>query len=79
MIPKSFDINTAKEVIGDARMRMIEAKARADADAGLIDSPKRDEQGTYWDRIRNDMEYVVYVDMHHKKMQRIERMKVRES
>ena len=33
--PKSFDIDTAKEMLADARMRVIEANARADADAGI--------------------------------------------
>jgi hypothetical protein len=32
MTPKSFDIDTCKEVVGDGRMRVIEAKARQDAD-----------------------------------------------
>jgi hypothetical protein len=39
MTPQSFDIDTCKEVIGDARMRVIEAKARHDADNEIIDVP----------------------------------------
>jgi hypothetical protein len=74
--PKSFDIDTAKEIVGDARMRVIEAKARQDADNGVMDKPARAE-GTYWDVVRSDMEYVVYVTTHHKRLERIQRMKER--
>jgi len=74
MTPQSFDIDTCKEVVGDARMRVIEAKARQDADNGVMDKPARAE-GTYWDVVRSDMEYAVYVTAHHKRMERIQRMK----
>ena len=76
--PKSFDIDTAKAMLGDARMRVIEAKARADADDGISDSPKRDNSASYWDRVMNDMEFVVYVTTHHKRVERIERIKQKE-
>jgi hypothetical protein len=74
MTPKSFDIDTAKEIVGDARMRVIEAKARQDADNGTIDKPVRAE-GNYWDGVRSDMEYVIYTTTHHKRLERIQRMK----
>jgi hypothetical protein len=74
MTPKSFDIDTCKEVVGDARMRVIEAKARQDADNGVMDKPARAE-GTYWDVVRSDMEYVVYVTAYEKRLARIQRMK----
>ena len=74
MTPKSFDIDTAKEIVGDARMRTIEAKARQDADNGIMDAPT-DVEGTYWDVVRSDMEYVVYITAHHKRLERIQRMK----
>jgi len=74
MTPKSFDIDTCKEVVGDARMRVIEAKARQDADNGVMDAPAM-AKGTYWDVVRSDMEYVVYVTAHHKRLERIQRMK----
>ena len=76
MTPKSFDIDTCKEVVGDARMRTIEAKARQDADNGVMDTPAM-AKGTYWDVVRSDMEYVVYVTAHHKRLERIQRMKER--
>jgi len=74
MTPKSFDIATAKEIVGDARMRTIEAKARQDADNGVMDKPARAE-GTYWDVVRSDMEHVVYITAHHKRLERIQRIK----
>jgi hypothetical protein len=77
MTPQSFDIDTCKEVLGDARMRVIEAKARHDADNGVMDTPVRAE-GSYWDVVRSDMEYVMYVTAHHKRLERIQRMKERE-
>jgi len=78
MTPKSFDIDTAKEVVGDERLRKIEAKARQDADNGVMDAPIR-EKGTYWDGVRSDMDYVVYTTAYHKRLERIERMKAREA
>lgn len=77
MTPKAFDIDTAKEIVGDARMRVIEAKARDDADAGKHDAPRRDAGG-YWDRVRSDMEYVIYLTTHQKRLERVARIKQRE-
>ena len=74
MTPKSFDIDTAKEIVGDARMRVIEAKARQDAENGIVDAPKQ-VKGTYWDGVDSYMEYVVYTTAHHKRLERIQRIK----
>ena len=78
MTPQSFDIDTAKEIVGDTRMRVIEAKARQDADSGIMDKPAR-AGGTYWDAVRSDMEYIVYTTAHHKRLERIQRMKERQA
>jgi hypothetical protein len=78
MTPKSFDIDTAKEIVGDARMRTIEAKARQDADNNIMDKPVIAE-GNYWDGVQSSMEYVVYITAHHKRMERIQRMKERKN
>ena len=78
MTPQSFDIDTCKEVVGDARMRVLEAKARQDADSGIMDAPA-DVEGTYWDRVYSYMEYIVYVTAHHKRLERIQRMKERQA
>jgi hypothetical protein len=74
MRPLSFDIDTAKEIVGDARMRVIEAKARQDADNGKMDEPELSGQ-TYWDRVTAGMEIVVYTEAFKKRMARIQRMK----
>jgi hypothetical protein len=76
MTPQSFDIDTCKEVIGDARVRVIEAKARQDAAYGISDPPARAD-GTYWDKVYSYMEYIVYVTAHHKRLERQQRMKER--
>jgi hypothetical protein len=78
MTPQSFDIDTCKEVVGDARMRVLEAKARQDADNGIMDKPARAD-GTYWDVVRSDMEYIVYITAHHKRLERQQRMKERQA
>ena len=75
MTPKSFDIDTAKEIVGDARMRVIEAKARQDADNGIMDAPPAKVDGTYWEGVDSYMEYVVYTTAHHKRLERIQRIK----
>jgi hypothetical protein len=76
MTPQSFDIDTAKEIVGDARMRVIEAKARQDADNGVMDAPAI-TRGTYWDLVESIMETTVYITAHEKRMERIQRMKER--
>lgn len=76
MTPRSFDIDTCKEIVGDARMRVIEAKARQDADNGVMDEPAQAE-GSYWDVVRSDMEAIVYTTAHEKRLARIQRMKER--
>jgi hypothetical protein len=77
MTPKSFDIATAKTLVGDSRMRTIESKARADADAGSHDAPAK-AGGSYWDAVISEMEYVVYAEAHAKRLQRIQRMQERQ-
>jgi hypothetical protein len=74
MTPQSFDIDTCKEVVGDARMRVIEAKARQDADNGVMDAPAI-VKGTYWDGVYSVMEAVVYITAREKRLARIQRMK----
>ena len=72
MTPKSFDIDTAKEMLGDVRMRSVEAKARQDADNGAMDEPER-ANGTYWSRVQAEMAYTVYITAHRKRLERIDR------
>ena len=78
MIPNSFDIDTAKEVVGDSRMRTIEAKARADADSGQCEPPQQGP-GSYWSQVSAEMDYRVYINAHNKRMERIDRKKTGQS
>jgi hypothetical protein len=80
MTPKSHDIDTAKDIVGDARMRVIEAKARQDADNGVRDGMAhvKTEVG-YWDRVVQSMELVVYDATYRKRLERIQRIKEKEN
>jgi hypothetical protein len=60
MIPLSFDPQTAREMTGDEAARVIEAKARSDADAGTFDPPK-------WVCLRSQMQIVVYTDQFYRR------------
>ena len=76
MTPKSHDIDTAKEMVGDARMRIIEAKARQDADNGVRDGMAHVKaEVSYWDRVMQSMELVVYDATYRKRLERIQRIK----
>jgi hypothetical protein len=80
MKPKSYDIDTAKEIVGDARMRVIEAKARQDADNGVMDGMAHVEtEVSYWDRVVQSMELVVYDAAYRKRLERIQRIKEKEN
>lgn len=80
MTPKSYDIDTAKEMVGDARMRFIEAKARRDADNGVRDGMAHVEtEVSYWDRVVQSMELVVYDATYRKRLERIQRIKEKEN
>lgn len=72
MKPKSFDIDTAKEIVGDARMRIIESKAREDVDKNVFDPPQVTGD-TYWSQVSAEMDYRVYVFAHGKRAERNKR------
>jgi len=67
--PESFDLTTAREVVGDSLARTIEAKARQDADAQNFDPPTPSE-ATYWDRALKEFETVVYREQYAKRLAR---------
>jgi len=78
MTPRSFDIDTCKEIIGDAGTRVIEANAREDAESckfNLINIP---DQVSYWEKIRLQMQQIIYATAHSKRLERIKRMRQRE-
>lgn len=78
MTPKSFDIDTCKEFIGDAGTRTIEAKARKDAEAGVYEPPA-EGTGSHMSKVRSEMEYRIYVYAHHKRLERLARMATSEA
>jgi len=77
LTPNSFDIDTCKEVVGDERMRVIEAKARQDADNGITEK-FQPAKGSYWIDVKSIMEHVIYTTAHKKRMERVARIKERE-
>lgn len=72
--PGSFDHDTAREMVGDAHARVIEAKARNDADSANFDPPKL-EGATYFAQVQAQMRIVVYTTQYHKRAARNERKK----
>lgn len=72
MTPGSFDHATCRAVIGDDESRLIEAKARADADAGSYNPPDQDGE-TYWHLVQSAMRIVIYNEQHTKRKARNER------
>ncbi len=72
MTPGSFDLATAREIVGDEQARRIEAKARADAEAGDY-RPPADAGVSYWSQVRAQMDEIVYHNQYAKRRARIER------
>jgi len=72
MTPKSFDHATSRYMVGDDRARVIESKARADADLDKHDPPQS-EAVSYWARTQESFATVVYLDQFRRRRDRIER------
>jgi len=73
MTPGSFDQDTARAAVGDARSRVLEAEARADADKSPpLYAPPKPPLGrrTFWDDCVAEFERVVY---HHQFEKRLDR------
>lgn len=70
--PFSFDQETAREMTGDAQARLIEAKARSDADTDNFDPPRVVGE-SYFDQVQAQMRYTVYVNQYTKRIERIRR------
>lgn len=73
MKPGSFDQETAREMVGDERARVIEAKARVDADEGNYSPPEQPAARTYMDGVNAGMERVVYRTQFNKRVERNKR------
>ena len=76
MIPGSFDIDTAKEWTGDARMREIEGKARVDADADRYAPPHglAAKFSSYAAEVAAQMDDTVYLNAFSKRKARTQRL-----
>ena len=71
MTPLSFDPTTARTIVTDAMARPLEAKAKADADAGVFDPPASVfDHSTYWGGVEDSMRWVLYRDTHAKRLAR---------
>jgi hypothetical protein len=77
MIPGSFDIDTAKQMIGDTLVRRIETDARYSAERNAAKQMvvQSYEGSTYQERLMLEMESVVWIAAYRKRLARIERMK----
>jgi len=73
-----MDIDTCKEIIGDAQTRVIEANAREDAESYKFNKVNIPDQVSYWEKIRLQMQQIIYATAHSKKLERIKRMRQRE-
>ncbi len=71
MIPLSFDSETSRAIIGDDQARIIEAKARSDADSNICNLPEKifcDE--SYFNCAMNEMRIVIYIEQYKKRLAR---------
>lgn len=76
MTPKSFDVATAKDWVGDTRMRVIETKARADADKDRYEPPNKlgATFSSYAAGVAAQMDDNVYFNAFKKRKERIQRL-----
>ncbi len=82
LTPRSFDPVTSRTMVGDERARVIEAKARADAEKGQegFDPPApRYSADTYMGRVSNSFESNVYFDQFKRRLERIQRIAEKET
>lgn len=76
MTPRSFDPITCRSIVGDERARLLEARAREDADSADLDEPgaayrpPAAGEGTYWDQVRSESEIRTYWQAFQKRIER---------
>lgn len=73
MTPASFDQATARAYIGDDYARLLESRARADAEKGSYAQPAPMLPDTYANKLFNSMCAVVYAEQYAKRRARLER------
>jgi hypothetical protein len=69
----SFDIDTAKEMIGNEEVIRLEALAAADLEKGVV-SNFTDTGSTYWDQCRSEFKRRVYESAYEMKKQKQDRI-----
>ena len=80
MITKySFELETAKTITGDSRVRIIEEFARKQADNNELPIDDKNElffkgQESYWCKVQKALEYVVYIECYIKRCERLVRI-----
>ena len=74
MTPGSFDPDTCRELVGDARVRKLEAAGRAAADADGPAPERKPESGSYWGKVQDEAAYRIELAAYHKRMERRLRM-----
>lgn len=77
MKPGQYDLETAKEMVGDFRVRAIEKDARDAAEDNRdcpLDGVLRSAGNTYFDTVMLEMECRIWHAAHQKRKDRLERM-----
>ena len=71
MTPLSFDLTTARAIVGDTESRVIEDKARKDADRQAFEPLEPVfNGGGYWSGVQESMRMVVYREQYTKRLER---------
>ena len=70
MPPMTLDLEKANELISDAERRVIGTKARADADANIVDPPKTPIFVWGWKEALAQLRYVYYENARSKRVAR---------
>jgi hypothetical protein len=80
MTPGGFDPVTCRELIGDQRARIVEASARAHADAADIENPGASYRpptaladSSYWTGVISEAERILYFSTFQRRLERMRR------
>jgi hypothetical protein len=76
MTPKSFDIQTCSEMIGDDRQRYINRLVDEDIESGHIRGWPVDESKSYWSQASQEFERITYMSAYRNKLERMARIDV---
>ena len=74
MTPKSFDDKTCAELAGDSRVRTLEARGRALAEAGSPRPERKPIAGSYWSQVQDEADYRVELHAYERRVARLQRL-----